>query len=562
MEERSQIRRIRLSTLAIGVTAALAVTLVPAAAAQAATTAATGIQIKIASSNKCLNVSGASTADKAKIVQYGCTVSASNDRFVVVAVGSGQYQIKGVGSGKCLNVDGNSMANGANIIQYTCGSAPNTLWKVDVVPDQPTIRFVSVSSGKCLNISGGTSADNAQLIQYGCTSTHALNEQFYLPPTASPVATHRPFTSKQPVSVLQGVKPAGGDVAPVYYSYIRSDNQFVTLTDLTPDPKNPNKQPPLETESFNFGYTGRTDAARLADGRVEVTMHDAAAGDVQTATETTKGTGLYSEIPDIGGTMAGQPNLGPVAKNRLAVYGIIDGALWYAPQTVSNDDPQIGAWRSLGGPALAGTPVSVQSGDNARIFALNAAGHVLTALLTNDGTALSDWSDLGGSGLTGTLSVVIGPDGTDSVFALAGDGSIVTKKQSTDGSFPQDWTTIGVTLAAGSPSAVVNPTPGQIAVAVRGTDNQLYTAYETGKNSGQYSGWGVVTPGTTVVSDPTAFSYDVPSGASYGVAFETTGTDTPYVVAFDPPAASARTTAPKATVHKLGQPKKKTQLAK
>jgi hypothetical protein len=125
----------------------LAAALVPAASAQAAATPAAGIQFRIAHSGKCLNVSGASTANSAKIVQYGCAATATNDKFKLVPKGNRTYWIQGVGSGKCLNVAGNSTANGAAIIQYNCTTSLNTLWLIDEVLEKPTIRIVSASSG-------------------------------------------------------------------------------------------------------------------------------------------------------------------------------------------------------------------------------------------------------------------------------------------------------------------------------------------------------------------------------------------------------------------------------
>src|ERR1700760_3293892 len=81
--------------------------------ANAATTAVAGIQIVMENSGKCLNVSGASTANGAKVVQYTCVASASNDKWKVVPKGNdsdgfGLYWIQAAGSGKCLTVQGAS----------------------------------------------------------------------------------------------------------------------------------------------------------------------------------------------------------------------------------------------------------------------------------------------------------------------------------------------------------------------------------------------------------------------------------------------------------------------
>ena len=555
----------RLSTVAGMLVVTLVTALAPAATARAATTPAAGLPIKIAHSNKCLNVSGGSTANSAKIVQYGCSSTATNDKFKIVPKGDGNYWIQGVGSGKCLNVQGGSTANGAAVIQYTCATSLNTLWKIDEVPEKPTIRFVSAGSGKCLNIPQASTADNVALIQYGCSaSTTSLNEQFYLPPTASGTATHRPFTSKQPITARQGSEPGAGGVPPVYYSYIGTDNQLYLLTDRNPDPKNtdPNAPEPNLYVSFNFGYTGRTQAAELADGRVQVQAHDAAAGDVVLADEVAAGTGDYGNIFELGGATAAQPALGPVATTgELATFVVVGGALWYAPETLGNDQTPYGAWRSLGGSGLTGSPVSVRTATGVRIFALNTTGALLTATFTAG--SLSDWASLGGTGLTGTPSVVVSPDTMEPIFVRTANGRVVTKKQQTDGSFPADWTPLGDFKIQGSPSAVLNARPGQLAVTARGADDLIYFAYETAPGSGEFGDWTLIAdpqehPETIAAGDPTAFAYDVPSGASFGITFPATDDENlPVVVTFDSQAKSA---APAPRLHKLDKPGKAVRL--
>ncbi|AGZ41690.1 hypothetical protein AFR_17060 [Actinoplanes friuliensis DSM 7358] len=548
---------------------ALAAGLTPALMAQAATTPAAGIQIKIGHSNKCLNVSGGSTADNARIVQYGCSAGATNDKFRIVPKGNGTYWIQGVGSGKCLNVKGGSTANNAAIIQYGCAMSPNALWRIDEVLEQPTIRIVSVGSGRCLNIPNASTADNTGLIQYGCTAAEtAPNEQFYLPPTTSRTAVHRPFTSKQPISVVQGVPPTGAAVAPVYYSYISADNQLTMLTDRNPDPYNddPNAPEPVFAQTFDYGYTGRTYSAPLQDGRVQVVSHDAAAGDVVLADEVTRGTGEYGDLADLGGAVAGQPSVGPLVNDgRLAAYAIVGGALWVAPQAANNPQTPYGAWRNLGGTGLTGTPVSVITRAGARIFALNTTGQLMSAVF--EAGVLSDWINLGGSGLTGTPTAVVNPGYTSSVFIRAADGTVVTKRQAAGGAFPADWTPVGDFRIVGSPSAVMNVNPGRIALAARGTDNLIYLAYETVQGSGQFGDWVQISepedyPETVAASDPTTFAYDVPSGASFGIAFQSVDDlDLPVVYTFAAGTAAKSTkAAPKADFHQLDKPKKTVRL--
>jgi hypothetical protein len=133
----------RILSAVAAVTAGLVAAPLPGIPADAVTTPAAGVQIRLAHDNLCLNVQGASTADSAKIVQYTCTTdpAVTNDKFKLVPKGNAEYWIQAVGSGKCLNVQGNSLANGALIIQYTCGSDLNTLRKVNVPNGQANVAF-------------------------------------------------------------------------------------------------------------------------------------------------------------------------------------------------------------------------------------------------------------------------------------------------------------------------------------------------------------------------------------------------------------------------------------
>jgi len=90
-------------------------------------------------SGKCLDVSAASTADGAAVIQYTCS-GATNQQFTlsaVTALGNSQdYQMIAVHSGKCIDVTGVSTAAGATIHQWTCDAASvlstkrNQIWRL------------------------------------------------------------------------------------------------------------------------------------------------------------------------------------------------------------------------------------------------------------------------------------------------------------------------------------------------------------------------------------------------------------------------------------------------
>jgi hypothetical protein len=560
------------STLAGLSALAVVAALVPAVAAQAATTPAAGSFIKIGHSNKCLNIANNSAADKAKVVQYACSTSATatNDKFKLVPQGGDAYWIQAVSSGKCLNVPNNSIDDNALIIQYTCSTTgANNLWYVDEVPDRPTVRLISKNSLKCLNIPNNNAADNIQLIQYTCsTAASKTNEQFYQPPTTSATPVARPFTRKQPVAVLQGTASAAGGTAPVSYSWISADNQLTVLTDNNPDPEstNPNPPDPGYVQTANSGYTGRAQLAKLQDGRTQVLAHDAAAGDTVLANELNKGTGEYDYLYDIGGAFAGQPVLGQLGPNgALVTFAVISGQLWYAPQTVNNAQAPYGAWRNLGGTNLTGTPALVRTATGVRIFSLNTAGELWSAVFASG--QLSDWDFF-----TGNLTnvAVAGKPGNDSVlFGRTTAGQIVAKPQNPDGSYSSELLPLTGLTAAGAPSAAYDAGTGRVAVTARDAQGQVWVAYETGPDTTQFSNWVLVSdPESTETlagGDPTAFGYDVPSGASFGVAWPSASADIDFpIVAVFPSgegvAAAKKTGAPKPELHKLTPPKKAAEL--
>ncbi|MFC0116009.1 RICIN domain-containing protein [Kibdelosporangium aridum] len=125
-------------------------------------------------SGKCLNVEGASQADRARVIQYRC-VGASNEMWRLREVGDGYYQIIARHSGKCLNVEGASQADRARVIQYRCVGASNEMWRFREVSGG-YYQIIARHSNKCLNVEGASQADRAQIIQYRCVG--ASNEQW------------------------------------------------------------------------------------------------------------------------------------------------------------------------------------------------------------------------------------------------------------------------------------------------------------------------------------------------------------------------------------------------
>jgi uncharacterized membrane protein len=94
------------------------------------------VRIKAVNSDKCLNVQFASPADGAAVIQYHCTGS-PNEKWrlskpLVPPQGVSGVQIVAVHSEKCLNVSEASKADKANVIQYHCvgGATLNEQWNI------------------------------------------------------------------------------------------------------------------------------------------------------------------------------------------------------------------------------------------------------------------------------------------------------------------------------------------------------------------------------------------------------------------------------------------------
>ncbi|WP_030248472.1 RICIN domain-containing protein, partial [Streptomyces sp. NRRL S-350] len=72
---------------------------------------------------------------------------------LVPVAGSGAVQLVSVNSGKCLDVTGASTADGAQIVQWSCGTdKPNQQWTLVPVAGSGAVQLVSVNSGKCLDV--------------------------------------------------------------------------------------------------------------------------------------------------------------------------------------------------------------------------------------------------------------------------------------------------------------------------------------------------------------------------------------------------------------------------
>jgi type 1 glutamine amidotransferase len=119
-----------------------------------------------AASGKCVDVSGSSSTDGAKIQLWSCH-GGTNQQWTVN--GSTLRAL-----GKCMGVAGGSTANGALVQLSTCNGSGGQNWTAG-----PNGSLVNPQSGKCLDANGGSSADGTQLIIWTCHG--GTNQRWTLP---------------------------------------------------------------------------------------------------------------------------------------------------------------------------------------------------------------------------------------------------------------------------------------------------------------------------------------------------------------------------------------------
>ncbi len=134
-------------------------------------------------SGRCVHVSGASLANGAKVLQYGCSGN-ENQQWVFIPRGA-TYEIVVQHSQKCLGVAGGSLQQDAIVVQVPCAGAASTLWRLQ--PFGQAHRLVAQHSGKCLYVSGATLANAVQLVQRSCTG---VDSELWLNAAAVPGPPH------------------------------------------------------------------------------------------------------------------------------------------------------------------------------------------------------------------------------------------------------------------------------------------------------------------------------------------------------------------------------------
>jgi thermitase len=135
-------------------------------------------QVFNVNSNKCLDVTGASTANGANIQQWSCS-TADQQKWRIEPVSAGVYKLKAMHSGRVMGVGAGSAADGAKVIQWDDVGVTNQQWLIQV--SGSGYKLVNNNSKKCLDVYNFSTADGIQLQQWPCTPTNDnVAQQFKL----------------------------------------------------------------------------------------------------------------------------------------------------------------------------------------------------------------------------------------------------------------------------------------------------------------------------------------------------------------------------------------------
>ncbi|MEU8244527.1 RICIN domain-containing protein [Actinoplanes missouriensis] len=171
------------------------ISMIPASAAVAPV--ADGVYTLAAgASGKCVDVTGASTANAALLVQVACGTTATDQQWKAVARPNGQFNLVNGNSGRCVDVPSASTVSGTHLQQYGCGDGlkTNQLWTFSAsgaASGKYLIR--NVATGMCVSDKDGSTAGNNPIVQETCSDISRMQWSFnqISGPTAPPAESGR-----------------------------------------------------------------------------------------------------------------------------------------------------------------------------------------------------------------------------------------------------------------------------------------------------------------------------------------------------------------------------------
>jgi uncharacterized repeat protein (TIGR03803 family) len=139
------------------------------------------VEIVSRNSDKCLDVSGASTDAAAPVIQWTCS-GGLNQQWRLEPAGGGAFRIIARHSGQALDVYGASLDDVAPIIQWPVHGGENQAWTLEPASDG-YVRLVVRHSGKAMDVEFASTDDGARVIQY--LPHGGANQQWLLRPVES-----------------------------------------------------------------------------------------------------------------------------------------------------------------------------------------------------------------------------------------------------------------------------------------------------------------------------------------------------------------------------------------
>jgi hypothetical protein len=125
----------------------------------------------IASPGKCLDVSGAGTANGTNIHEWTCNGTGAQS-FRVEDLGGGRARLVNTSSGKCVDVDGARTADGTNIQLWQCNDSGAQSFRIEDAGNS-NVRIVNTNSNKCVDVAGSGTADGTNVQLWSCNGTNA-----------------------------------------------------------------------------------------------------------------------------------------------------------------------------------------------------------------------------------------------------------------------------------------------------------------------------------------------------------------------------------------------------
>jgi galactose oxidase len=143
----------------------------------AATATAANTDIKVISTNQCMDVYGGSQSVSAEIIQWGCHGGA-NQQWQLRQT-DGYYMIVAAHSGLCLDVAGGATDIGVRTIQWTCSNNQNQQFTLR--PQKTGYAIVARHTGLCLGIENAATQEGAHVTQQACDAGTNQTWQLSLP---------------------------------------------------------------------------------------------------------------------------------------------------------------------------------------------------------------------------------------------------------------------------------------------------------------------------------------------------------------------------------------------